>query len=80
MKKQGWKITALIFIGIFIIESLFIGYIFKAGFEAIENENACYFDICEDNADAYYDDYNKLCYCYDYNMLGELEVVETELM
>ena len=80
MEKQGWKITAIVFISLFVVETLIMGYLIQTGLESIENENICAFDICEDSDSYYYDIYEEVCYCYDYNMLGELEVVDTELM
>lgn len=67
MEKQGWKILAIIFIILFIIETFIVLAIMSIGFDAIEKEERCEFDICN-RADVYffeYDDYNEMCYCYN---------------
>lgn len=69
---MNWKLIAIIFIILTILESLFLIWLFVAGGNTIENENECAYNICsDDNYDAYlYDDYDKVCYCY---IDGEIE-------
>ena len=63
---NGWKITAIIFIILFVLAAGTIFYFISAGTKMIENESECSMNICQGGGyDAYfYDDYNKMCYCY----------------
>ena len=78
MGKNTWKIIAIIFIAIFIIENIAIGMLLKIGTEQISNELSCSNDICFDNgySSFTYDSTKNLCGCYDDN--GKL--VHTEIM
>ena len=65
MKEQSsiWKILAIIFISLFVIESIFLVWIFKIGYNYIEKDDKCY-TICsmdEDYSSYWYE--NNLCYC-----------------
>jgi hypothetical protein len=40
--------------------------------------NVCYYDICSGYIDAWWEE--GVCYCYDYDLLGQLEVAKTEYM
>lgn len=68
--KNKWKTTAIIFIILFAIETLFLVYVGGIGKEAINNENKCSIEVCnlmEYNTayDSYfYDSSIKMCYCY----------------
>jgi len=75
---NGWKITAIIFIALFLLETLSLVFLWNLTSKEIENQNICLYDICSDYPDGYYD--LDICYCYDYSLLGELEVVKTEYM
>jgi len=78
MEKKGWKIIAIVFIAItaFIIFFNAVNYISYSREEAKMNE--CFYDICDIYPDADYAE--DVCYCYDYSVLGELVVVDTEYM
>ena len=72
---NGWKITAIIFIIIFILETAFFIYSFNLGTEMIEKENECAYNVCN-NYDSYaYDDYAEICYCYNDNELQHEEYI-----
>jgi len=61
---NGWKVTAIIFIILCVLESAFILWAWNMGSKSIENEYECGINICSD-AEAYqYDDYEGICYCY----------------
>jgi hypothetical protein len=80
MEKKGWKTLAIILIVIFILENaLFIYSVNLVNKEAKET-NICYYDICEEYPQADYDSYLKICNCYDYDLLDNLEIVKTEYM
>ncbi len=78
MEKKGWKITAIIciVITVLIIVSNVTNYFYYAKEEKKINE--CYYNICDIYPDADY--LNDVCYCYDYDVLGELVLVETKYM
>lgn len=61
---NGWKITAIIFIILFILQTiLFVGIIYL-GYKEISKESECSVNICKDY-DAYiYDSTYQICYCY----------------
>ena len=78
MKKTFWKITAIIFM------ILFFGY-FGLGMwglyennKEIENQNICFYEICDDYIDAEYLD--NLCTCYEPDFLGELKIAKQKYM
>lgn len=70
MKKETnvWKIIAIIFIILFILETILFITLFAIGTKIINDENECSINICGnlDEAVSYdYDDYDKICYCLD---------------
>jgi uncharacterized protein YpmS len=70
--SNGWKIFAIILLVILILENAFIIYAFYVSFQENERKLECYYDVCEDYADAYYDVSTKLCGCYD--EFGDIQV------
>jgi len=63
---NGWKITAIVFIILFFLESLFIVSIFYVGTNEISKETECSVNICEGvGTSYYYDSYESICYCFD---------------
>ena len=75
---NGWKTTAIIFMILFLLEtSFFIWAVWYAGAEE-EKDNICAYDICEEYPQATRD--GNICYCQDYDLLGNSQVVKTELM
>jgi len=61
---NGWKVTAIIFIVLFIVETSLFIWAINVGSEMIDNENECAYNICEDYETYFYDDTDKMCYCY----------------
>jgi hypothetical protein len=60
---NGWKVTAIIFIILFILETLAFVGLLKIGYDEITNENKCSMNVCAD-----YDSYQYntgICYCFD---------------
>ncbi len=78
MEKTGWKILAIIFMVLFIVETLFLVWALALAYAEEEKTYECYYDICNGSADALYD--TGVCYCYDYDNLGGLVVSKTEYM
>ena len=61
-----WKVTALIFMVLFVLLLIFVIFLFNIGSDALNKEAECSANICEkDKYDSYYyDDYEKICYCF----------------
>lgn len=64
MDKNVWKALAIIFILLFILETLLVIWLFNLGTEALEKEKDCVQIVCQDYDSYYYDDYEEVCYCY----------------
>ena len=75
--ENNWKILAIALLIVVIVESVFIAWLFVSGTEMFENDIECAVNICaDDKYDAYYyDDYEKVCYCYTDN-----EIIYSEFM
>lgn len=79
MDKTGWKVLAVVMLCIVIVESAIIFWIFGLGFQVLEDEKECAYNICEGVESVYYlyDDDTRVCTCYDqdYNVLRK-ELIE----
>ena len=72
---NGWKITAIIFMTLFIMETAFVGW----GMYLVSHEedvrNECYYEYCADSYDAMWNVnvLNNICYCYneDYEVIRQ---------
>jgi regulatory protein YycI of two-component signal transduction system YycFG len=74
--SNKWKTTAIVFIILFILETVFLAYCFNVGNETINNDVKCSNEICYNlDSNSYtYDSYNSLCKCYD----SKSEVIHQE--
>lgn len=70
---NGWKVTAIIFIILFLLETIAVVGIMSVGVGEINKETECANDICQ-TYDAY-QYYSDTCYCYRNN-----EVAYTKYM
>ena len=70
-----WKVIAIIFIVLFILETIFLIWAWNYGTETIENEYECSVDICQDAEAFIYYEYEEVCDCYIDN-----EIVLTKYM
>jgi len=63
---NGWKITAIVFIVLFVLETLAGFWLISTGIDIVKKEDACSQVICgQDIYDAYYyDQVSNICYCY----------------
>lgn len=79
MELKGWKTTAIIFIVLFTLETLFLGFMFKTGVDTINNENKCNVNVCSNLKETvtgyYYESSTNLCYCYN-----EKDIIYKQLM
>lgn len=73
-----WKTTAIIAIILVVIEAGFIGWIFYYGTQYEKDNYECLYDIC--NEYDYAEFLDPICYCYEYDLLGELITAKTEYM
>lgn len=83
MKKQVkpiWKTIAIILMAILIILFVIVIWSNASYNKEMKETNICYFDVCEQYPDAEYDYYEKVCYCYDYDMMGDLVLSKTKYM
>ena len=78
MERTSWKILAIVMIVIVVAETGLIGFFYYIGNQEIEKQNMCYYDICSGSADALYED--NVCFCYDYDVLGQLAISKTYYM
>jgi len=77
-QKNIWKTIAIVFIILFILENLFFAWALWTNAKETDIINTCYYDICKKYPDAWYEE--KICSCYDYDVLGNLIIVEQEYM
>ena len=67
-KSNHWKTIGIIFIVLFVLETILVIWLFSVGTSMINNETECSKNICGEveNAVSYqYDDYEQICYCMD---------------
>lgn len=63
---NGWKVTAIIFIILFIIETCSVVYLIKMGSKQIDNRQYCSSLCGTKDANAFtYDLGTQVCACYD---------------
>jgi regulatory protein YycI of two-component signal transduction system YycFG len=69
MKENTWKTIAVIFIILFILETLFLIYAYNLGTKTTNNEFKCSNEVCYNkNALSFdYDSNTNTCSCYDDN-------------
>ena len=78
MKK--WKIIAIVFICLFVVENSILIYDYISSVRKDNLKMTCFYEICEGYADAWLDEKTNLCYCYDYDNLGQLVVSKEKWM
>lgn len=75
---NGWKITAIIFIILFLLETSMIVWGMVINAKEVKLTNRCYYEVCRDYEQGYYA--NGLCTCYERDVLGQLKIAKYELM
>ena len=78
MEKKAWKTLAIIFIVLFIAILLFNIWAVTLANNEEKQKNICYYDVCSEYPDAYLE--NDVCFCYDYDVIGNLVVSKSEYM
>ena len=71
--KNKWKVIAIIFIILFILETILFISLVKISLNVQEEENICSVYICSDYDSYYYDSIKSICSCY---LNGEVEYQE----
>jgi len=66
---KGYKIATIVLSIVVLLETIFIIFVIGLGMQIIDQENECYYDICQMDTDNYsgwyYDDIGEVCYCYN---------------
>lgn len=75
---NGWKVVAIIFIVLFSLETLMWVYSFYMYEKELKETKYCYYDVCADYPEASYEE--GICWCYDYDLVGNYKIVKTEVI
>ena len=75
---MNWKILAIILFTLLLAENLFLGWGMYLLYEEDKDTNECMYNICSEFPQALYE--AGVCYCYEYDMFGELKLAKTKLM
>jgi len=78
MEKTFWKVTAIIFLVLFLLETSFFIWSVWIVTKEEQKDLTCYYDICADYPDA--QRVGNLCTCYDYDVMGNYIITDTEIM
>ena len=79
---NGWKVTAIIFIILFVLETALLVWMFNLGTNSMQNENECAYDVCElgntyPSYETYsYDDYSGICSCYVNHEVAKTKILK----
>jgi len=68
----NWKTIEIVFIILFVLEALIIGWAWNVATQSERDELECAYNICEDYPSYYYDLYEEVCHCY--NREGNIEI------
>lgn len=71
-----WKITAIIFIISFIVETLLFIYLISLGVNEVNKKSECQVNVCKDYDAFYYDTNSQICYCYKDNEIKYQEFIK----
>lgn len=67
---NGWKVAAIIFIVLFILETIFLGLMFQIGTDVTNKEAECADVICRTTDSFTYNSNTEICYCYEQGELA----------
>jgi hypothetical protein len=77
-KTNKWKIIAIVFIILFFCLVAFIIYGLYLNSQDEKKTYECWYNLCGEYADAEFSE--NICYCYEYDTLGQLIVAKTQYM
>lgn len=73
---NGWKITAIIFIVLFIAETLLFAWIINLGIKDMNRKSECNVNVCNGYDAFIYDSLSQVCYCYKNNEIAYQEFIK----
>lgn len=73
---NGWKVTAIIFIILFVLETVFIVWVMNLGMNEVNKEYNCAEVICKDYPVFYYDSRTGRCDCYEGDKIKYSEIMK----
>jgi len=69
-----WKVVAIIFIVLFILETVAVLFLVKIGIDEYDKDTKCAIEVCgSDEYDSYFYEYN-VCNCYKDNEIVLVKV------
>jgi len=77
-QKNNWKMIAIIFIVLFLVETFFIIWSLVIYSQIEQKTNECLYNVCSNYPEAWYE--NGVCLCYNYNASGSLVVDKEEYL
>jgi hypothetical protein len=80
MEKSTWKVLFIIILVLFVLENSLIVWGAVSNNKLEKETNICYYDVCEDYPNAYYDSSNKVCDCYESDLMGNEVIAKSEYM
>ncbi len=76
--RMNWKLIAIVFIVLFVSETISILWGIYLYEKEQEEWNVCLYEIC---SDYYYGEVEDgVCFCYDYDLIGNLKLYKTEIL
>ena len=72
--SRGWKITAIIFITLFILETIAVTCLIGTGLNETIKKDECRVNVCR-GYDSFYYDYMGGCFCYQENEIVKQEII-----
>jgi len=77
MKEKGWKTLAIIFISLFVLETIGIIFLINLGNSTIDKKNECIAECMNFGEDATYsfNMYDNICECYIGNELAKTKYI-----
>ena len=71
MNEKSWKVIAILFIVLFVLETALIVWAVREAVDQEDKEKECILNACASYPSYDYDTYEEICRCYDYQ--GELQ-------
>lgn len=76
--SDGWKITAIIFIVLFLVETAYVGWAVYITIDAEKKNTYCLYEYCKNYS--YGEVLGNVCTCYEYDMLDQLVEVDYKVL